>query len=161
MESVNSYAAEVDRLLAAAVSVFPADPPALIEVRHDSVVPATAPGGVSGLADAVSGAAGDYHSADARASGTSDRLHDVLEEVAAQLRRDAAAASDIRHTAAAGAQAIVGEGQAPHNLVLLVTEMDGRVAAMQEQIELTQQRLAAAAQGIQEQGAQLAVIRLP
>ncbi len=111
-------------------------------------------GGDSGLASAAGGeAAGRYRSDDARAVALSDALHSSVAEAVAHAQEANQSAKAISQTAATGARAVLAEGGTdPHNLVLLVSQMDERLAAMQEHIEQTRQRLQASAQRITAHG---------
>lgn len=158
MELVHSYVAEVDRLLAAAVSLFPTEHQ-LAELHHDPVPSVELPVGGGGMAAAAEEAAQHYRADDARAAGLSEALHDAVKQVSAQARQDSASAVAIRQTATTDAQAVASEGAAPHNLVLLVSQMDDRLRAMQEQIDRTRERFEVAAQRIQAHGAEIAAVR--
>lgn len=158
MELVHSYVAEVDRLLAAAVSLFPTEHQ-LAELRHDPVQAVDLPAGGGGMAAAAEEAAQHYRADDARAAGLSEALHDAVKQVSAQAQQDGAAALAIRQTATTDAHAVTSEGAAPHNLVLLVSQMDDRLRAMQEHIDGTRQRFEVAAQRIQTHGAEIAAVR--
>jgi hypothetical protein len=158
MEFADSYVVEVDRLLAAAASLFPTEQQ-LAELQQHPAPAADLPEGGSGLAAAAEQAAQSYRTDDARAASLSGGLHDVVRQVSAQAQQDGASALAIRQTASAGARAVVGEGSAPHNLVLLVSHMDDRLRAMQEQLDTTRARFETAAQQIQAHGADMAAIR--
>jgi hypothetical protein len=159
MDFAHSYVAEVDRVLAAAVSLFPAER-AAVEV-HRSPAPAGSdlPEGDSGLASGTGEAAGRYRSDDARAAALSDALRAAVQDAVAQAQEANESARAISQTAATGARAVLAEGAEPDNLVLLVSHMDDRLAAMQTHIEQTRQRLQVSAQKIEALGADMAATR--
>ena len=156
MEFAHRYAAEVDRVLAAAVSIFPTSVQGA-ELRRD-LAPADAdvPKGRSGLAAAAEEAAATYRTDDARATALSDALHGRVTDAAAHAQQGNDSARAIRQTASAGARAVIAEGGEPHHVVLLVSQMDDHLAAMQDQIGQTRQQLQAAAHGIAALGADMA-----
>jgi hypothetical protein len=158
MESADSYAAEVDRLLAAAVSLFPSEQQP-VELQRGAAPGVDLPDGVSGLVAAAEQATQGYHHDDARAAGLSDALHDAVKQASGQAQQAGAAALAIRQTALTEAQAVTAEGHDPHNLVLLVSQMDDRLRAMQDHIEHTREGFAAAAQRIEAHGVEMAAIR--
>lgn len=158
MELAHSYVAEVDRVLAAAVSLFPTEQQRA-QLLHDTAPAVDLPGGRGGLAEAAEEAAQLYRTDDARVAGLSDALSEAVKQVSAQAQQGGASALAIRQTAATGAQAVTAEGSAPHNLILLVSQMDDRLSAMQEQIDHTRQRFETAAQRIQAHGAEMSTIR--
>ncbi len=158
MEPADNYAAEVNRLLAAAVSLFPTEQQ-LVELQRDAAPAVDLPDGHSGLAAAAEQAAQSYRNDDARATGLSDALHDAVKQASDHAQEAGASALAIRHTAATEAQAVTSEGQDPHNLVLLVSQMDDRLRAMQEHIEQARQRFETAAQRIEAHGVEMAAIR--
>lgn len=159
MVSAHSYIAEVNRILSAAVSLFPAEN-STVELRRD---PAPAggelPEGDSGLASAAEEAAGRYRSDDARATALSEALHGAVNDAATHARQANESARSISQAAATSARAVLAEGPEPHNLVLLVKQMNGRLAAMQEHVDQTRQELQAAAQKIQAHGAEMTATR--
>ena len=79
-----------------------------------------------------------------------------MTEAITQARQACESARAISHTAATGARAVLAEGADPHNLVLLVSQMDDRLAAMQDHIRVTRQRLDASAQKIAAHQAEIA-----
>lgn len=158
MEPADSYTAEVNRLLAAAVSLFPSEQQP-VELQRGGAPGVDLPDGVSGLAAAAEQAAQGYHNDDARAAGLSDALHDAVKQASDQAQQACAAALAIRQTALTEAQAVTAEGDDPHNLVLLVSQMDDRLRAMQDHIEDTREGFVAAAQRIEAHGVEMAAIR--
>lgn len=146
--AAQSYVAQVDRTLAAAVSLFPAESHGSELQRSPAPATAGFPEGDSGLAAAAGEAAVRYRRDDARATALSDALHSSVTEAVTHARQGNESARAISHTAATGARAVLAEGTDPHNLVLLVSQMDDRLAAMQEHIERTRQRLSGSAQKI-------------
>lgn len=157
MEFAHGYVAEVDRILAAAVSIFPGSA-AVADLRQEPApIGRDLPDGSSGLAAAAEGAAARYRSEDARATALNDALHSEVAEAAAHAQQANDSARAIRHTATTSARAVIAEGDEPHNMVLLVSQMDDRLAAMQEHIALTRQRLEASAQKIAAHGAEMAL----
>ena len=159
MDFAHGYVAQVDRILAAAASLFPAEGRTADLQRDSAPAVGDLPEGVSGLTAAAEEAADRYRSDDARASALSDALHSAVKEAAAHARQANESARTISQSAATGARAVLAEGTEPHNLVLLVSQMDDRLAAMQEHIDQTRQRLLAAAQKIQSHGAEMAATR--
>ncbi|KDE97200.1 hypothetical protein Y900_028430 [Mycolicibacterium aromaticivorans JS19b1 = JCM 16368] len=153
--AAQSYVAQVDRILAAAVSLFPAESHSGELQRSAAPSGGDLPDGDSGLASAAGEAAGRYRSDDARAVALSDALHSSVAEAVAHAQEANQSAKAISQTAATGARAVLAEGTDPHNLVLLVSQMDERLAAMQEHIEQTRQRLQASAQRITAHGADM------
>ncbi|MGY4646656.1 hypothetical protein [Mycobacterium sp. URHB0021] len=159
MELAHGYVAEVDRILAAAVSLFPAEHQGLELRRDPAPTGADIPDGRSGLAAAAEEAAARYRSDDARATALSDALHSEVRDAVTHAQQANDSARAIRHTATTGARAVIAEGGEPHNMVLLVSQMDDRLAAMQDHIGQTRQRLLAAAQKIQAHGAEMTATR--
>lgn len=159
MDFAHSYVAEVDRVLAAAVSLFPAEPAAVELPRSPAPAGGDLPEGDSGLASGAGEAAGRYRSDDARAAALNDALRSAFQEAVAQAQEANESAWAISQTAATRARSVLAEGTEPHNLVLLVSQMDGRLAAMQSHIEQTRQRLQVSAQKIQALGADMAATR--
>ncbi|WP_036424913.1 hypothetical protein [Mycolicibacterium vinylchloridicum] len=153
--AAQSYVAQVDRILAAAVSLFPAQSDSGELQRSAAPSGGDLPEGDSGLASAAGEAAARYRSNDARAVALSDALHGSVAEAVRHAQEANESAKAISHTAATGARAVLAEGPDPHNLVLLVSQMDDRLAAMQEHIEQTRQRLQASAQKITAHGADM------
>ena len=159
MEFAHGYVAAVDRILAAAVSIFPADPQSA-EVKGDpAALGADVPEGRSGLAAAAEEAASRYRHDDARAAALNDALHSEVIDAVSHAHQAIDAARTIRKTATTSARAVIAEGGEPHNMVLLVSQMDDRLAAMQDQIGQTRERLQAAAQRIETHGAEMAATR--
>ena len=120
MEPADSYAAEVNRLLAAAVSLFPTEQQP-VELQRPAAPTVDLPDGGSGLATAAEQAAQGYRDDDARAAGLSEALYGAVKQASDQAQQAGASALAIRQTAATEAQAVTAEGQDPHNLVLLVS----------------------------------------
>lgn len=158
MEPADSYAAEVNRLLAAAVSLFPTEQQP-VELQRPVAPAVDLPDGGSGLAAAAEQAAQGYRNDDARAAGLSEALHDAVKQASDQAQQAGESALAIQQTAATEAQAATSEGQDPRNLVLLVSQMDDRLRAMQEHIEHTRQGFETAAQRIEAHGLDMAAIR--
>jgi hypothetical protein len=148
MDAAQSYVAQVDRILAAAVSLFPAEEHGADLQRNPAPMGGDVPDGDSGLAAATGEASSRYRRDDARAVALSDALHSTVTEAVTHARQASASARAISHTAATSARAVLAEGSEPHNLVLLVSRMDDRLAAMQDQIAQTRQRLQVSAQKI-------------
>lgn len=159
MDFAHSYVAQVDRILAAAVSLFPAESHAAELQRSTAPAGGDLPEGGSGLAAAAGEAAGRYRSDDARAAALSDALHSSVMEAVTHVRQANESARAISQTAATGARAVLAEGSDPRNLVLLVSQMDARLAAMQDHIQQTRQRLQASAQKIRAHGAEMTATR--
>jgi hypothetical protein len=159
MDFAHGYVGQVDRILAAAVSLFPAENQTADLQRAPAPAGGDVPESGSGLASAAEEAAGRYRSDDARASALSDALDSAVKEAAAHARQANESARTISQAATTGGRAVLAEGTEPHNLVLLVSQMDDRLAAMQEHIDQTRQRLLAAAQKIQSHGAEMAATR--
>ena len=158
MEPADSYAAEVNRLLAAAVSLFPTEQHP-VELQRPAAPTVDLPDGGSGLATAAEQAAQGYRDDDVRAAGLSEALYGAVKQASDQAQQAGASAMAIRRTAATEAQAVTAEGQDPHKLVLLVSRMDDRLRAMQEHIEHTREGFAASAQRIEAHGVEMAAIR--
>ena len=156
----DNYVAQVDRILATAVSLFPdrASTPAALSAPA-GVAGGGVPEGASGMAAAAEDAAARYRSDDARAAALSDAFQEAVRDAAAIATRAGETARGIAR--AAGAQAIValGERPEPHDLTQLVRKMDGRLAAMQEHIRHTRQQLEVSAQQITARGAEMAALR--
>ena len=111
------------------------------------------------MAAAAEQAATNYRSDDARATALSEQLHGEVRDAAAHAQQANDSARAIRQTATTSARAVIAEGGEPHNMVLLVSQMDERLAAMQDQIGHTRQRLQSATQKIQAHGADMAAVR--
>jgi hypothetical protein len=148
MDAAQSYVAQVDRILAAAVSLFPAEEHGADLQRNPAPMGGDLPDGDSGLAAAAGEASSRYRRDDSRAVALSDALHSTVTEAVTHARQASESARAISHTAATSALAVLAEGSEPHNLVLLVSRMDDRLAAMQDQIAQTRQRLQVSAQKI-------------
>ncbi|KKE98394.1 hypothetical protein WN67_29495 [Mycolicibacterium obuense] len=156
----NSYVAQVDRILAAAVSLFPdqnsapATEPAEARAAGEEI-----PEGGSGLAAAAEDAAARYRSDDARAAALSDAFREAVRDAATIATRAGETAQGIARAACAQAEVALGERPEPHNLTQLVRQMDGRLAAMQEHIRYTRQQLEVSAQQINAHAAEMAALR--
>ena len=154
--AAQSYVAQVDRILAAAVALFPDAAHRAGLQRDPAPAVAALPDGDSGLAVATGEASSRYRSDDARAVALSDALHSSVAEAITHAQQANESARAISQTAATGARAVLSEGTDPHNLVLLVSQMDDRLAAMQDHIKVTRERLAASAQKIAAHQAEIA-----
>ena len=156
MDAAQSYVAQVDRILAAAVSLFPAETHGAELQRDPAPAGRDLPDGDSGLATATGEASDRYRRDDARAVALSDALHSSVAEAVTHARQANESARAIAQTAATGARAVLAEGSDPHNLVLLVSQMDDRLAAMQDHIKQTRERLHVSAQKIAAHQAEIA-----
>ena len=154
--AAQSYVAQLDRILAAAASLFPAESHDAELQRSSAPTGGALPDGESGLAAAAGEASTRYRRDDARAVALSDALHSSVMEAVTHAREANVSARAISQTAATGARAVLAEGTDPHNLVLLVSQMDDRLAAMQEHIEQSRQRLPESAQKIAAHRAEMA-----
>lgn len=157
----DSYVAQVDRILAAAVSLFPdrASTPAALSAPAAVAGGRDVPEGASGMAAAAEDAAARYRSDDARAAALSDAFREAVRDAATVATRAGETAQGIARAAGAQATVALGEGPEPHNLTQLVRQMDGRLAAMQEHIRHTRQQLEASAQQITAHAAEMAALR--
>lgn len=155
-----SYVAQVDSILAAAVSLFPdrTSTPAA-ELAAARVAGGDVPEGGSGLAAAAEDAAARYRSDDGRAAAVSDAFREAVRDAAAVAARAGETAHGIAQAAGAQAAAALGEGSEPHNLTQLVRQMDRRLAAMQEHIRHTREQLEASAQQITAHAAEMGTLR--
>jgi hypothetical protein len=161
MDVAHGYVAQVDRILTAAVSLFPAHTPTADVRRATAPTGGDIPEGGSRLAAATEEATGRYRSGDARAAALCDAVHEAVTEAAAHASRASESARTIAQAAGTRARAVLAEGSEPHNLVLLVRQMDSRLAAMQEHIDQTRQKMHASAQKIGVHAAEMAATRRP
>ena len=141
--------------MAAAVSLFPVESHSAELKRSPAPMGGILPEGDSGLAAAAGEASGRYRRDDALAVALSDALHDSVKEAITHAHQANESARAISQTAAVGARAVLAEGPDAHNLVLLVSQMDDRLAAMQQHIALTRQRLQGSAQKIAAHAAEI------
>jgi hypothetical protein len=156
MDAAQSYVAQVDRILTAAVSLFPAEEHGADLQRDPAPAGRDLPDGDSGLAASAGEASSRYLRHDARAVALNDALHSSVAEAITQAQQANESARAISQTAASGARAVLAEGADPHNLVLLVSQMDDRLAAMQDHIKQTRQGLHVSAQKIAAHQAEIA-----
>ena len=135
MDDAATYAAEVERILAAACAMFPTErgtPPSPAGVLP---TPVRSPGGPSELSSAADEAARAYHADQAKSARTVtgiDRVNAQARSIAAG-GRDAAAA--VRHAASTNSAAVMPIADTPEGVVLLVSTLDEYMAAMQIQID--------------------------
>jgi hypothetical protein len=154
MDLVRSYAKQVDRVLAAACTLFPGAE--VIAQLEDAPAPTVIPPeGRGGLAAGAHSAASSYRTKNARAGAVTADLRGAAGEAAAAARQGAQAAAAIRQTAATDAVAITAATHSPEGVVLLVARMDERLAAMQDQISATRSRLESAAERVASHGQEL------
>ncbi len=110
MDATQSYVAQVDRILAAAVSLFPAEAHGAELQRDPAPAGGDLPDGDSGLAAATGAASDRYRRDDARAVALSDALYSSVTEAFTHARQARESARAIAQTAATGARAVLAEG---------------------------------------------------
>jgi hypothetical protein len=161
MSGVNGYLRQVDQLLSASCGLFPngAGAPSLAGGAEPPYPPPPPESG--GLGGALEGAAAGYRQADARIAALNDALAQAMNEAAAEAQRGRDAAMAIRGSARSQAAAIAPATEEPDGLGLLVSSMDERLAAMQDQLRASRARLLQAAGQIRRSTQELAQVRPP
>ena len=159
MDEVGGYLAHTDRVLAAALALFP----------DGERVPGTglggqwpqplAPEGASGLAGATERAAAGYRQAGARIAELTAAIDAAATAAVEDGQRARAVAAGIRETARTRAAGITPETDTPEGLVLLVQSMDERLASMQQHIAAVREQMRANAERIRQQSVELAAVR--
>ena len=159
MDEVGGYLAHTDRVLAAALAVFPdGEPVPAAGLAGEWPQPAP-PEGASGLAGATERAAAGYQKAGARIAALTSAVDVAANAAAEDGQRARAAAVGIRETARTRAAGITPETDTLEGVTLLVTSMDERLAAMQQHIAAVREQMRANAERIREQAVELAAVR--
>ena len=159
MDDVGGYLAYTDRVLAAALAVFPdGEPVPRAGLGGDWPQPSP-PEGASALAGATEGAAAGYQRAGARIAALTSAIDEVATTAVEDGRRARAAAAGIRETARTRAAGITPETDTPEGMVLLVSSMDERLASMQQHIAAVREQMRGSAERIREQAVELAAVR--
>ena len=157
VDSVAGYTTQIDRLLAAACTLFPAGDAPVHGDAEASGSPQL-PEGRSGLGAAVGAAVDTHGHITARAIELHELIGQTMRAAAADARGAGTAAAGVRQAAHTAAAAINGATSAPDGTVLLVASMDERLAAMQGHIGDTRQRLGEAAARLAQHTAELAAL---
>lgn len=110
------------------------------------------------MAGAAEEAAAGYREASARVAALTDAIRDEASTAAVEGQQAGAAANGIRDTARSQAGAITPATHSPEGLALLVSTMDDRLAAMQNHLESTRERMRASAARIGQHSVELAAV---
>jgi len=160
MDEVGGYLEHTDRVLAAALAVFPDDgervPASGLAGQWPQPSP---PEGASALAGATEGTAAGYQKAGARIAALTAAIDESAATAVEDGHQARAAAAGIRETARTRAAGITPETDTPAGMVLLVSSMDERVSAMQQHIAAVREQMRAHAERIRQQAVELAAVR--
>lgn len=157
---VSGYVEQVDRLLAAACALFPADEPTPAPAMTAQWVQGqqSPPHGFSALASGAARAADEYGRAASRVVEATEATERVLATAAAQAGEAAATAVSIRDSARGQADAIMPAAQAPDGVDMLVSTMEERLAAMQQLVASTREQMRMAAEQLHRHAGQLGAV---
>lgn len=146
--SAQPYVAQVDRLLAAAASIFPDPAQRLEPIEVESPAVADIPGGGGRLSAAADEATTRYSNALTEANAVNNDIAETAAGAADAARRGSEALARIRDSARSQAAAIAPTDQPapPEALKALVETMDAKLQAAQDQIASTRGELEQAAQ---------------
>jgi hypothetical protein len=160
MDEVGGYLAHIDRVLAAALALFPDDGEPVRSSGLGGQWPQLSPPeGASALAGATEGAAAGYQKAGARIAALTAAIDESAATAVEDGRQARTAAAGIRETARTRAAGITPETDTPEGMVLLVSSMDERVSAMQQHIAAVREQMRAHAERIRQQAVELAAVR--
>src|SRR6476620_9223190 len=133
MDEVGGYLAHTDRVLAAALAVFPDDGEPVPSSGLGGQWPQRSPPeGASALDGATEGAAAGNQNARARIAALTAAIDESAATAVEDGQQAGAAAAGIRDTARTRAAGITPETDTPEGMVLLVSNMDERASAMQQ-----------------------------
>jgi hypothetical protein len=159
MDDVGGYQAHTDRVLAAALAVFPdGEPVPRAGLVGDWPQPSP-PQGAGGLGGRTEQAAAGYQRAGARIAALTSAIDEMATTVVEDGRQARAAAAAIRDTARTRAAGITPETDTPEGVVLLVTSMDERLASMQRHIAAVREQMRTSAERMRQQAVELAAVR--
>jgi hypothetical protein len=158
MSGVDAYVKQVDRLLAGARGLFPVEGSGVMDAVEEPAGTLRPPAEPSGLALTMAHAASGYHDVHSRAGDISAEVRAAA--TAARVSADEAGgtAAVIRQTAAVQAGAIRPEAGSPEAVVLLVRQMDERLAQMQDHIAASRAALSDAAKQVRAHGQNLTAL---
>ena len=160
MNEVGGYLAYTDRVLAAALAVFPDDGEPVPSAGLGGQWPQPSPPeGASALAGATEGAAAGYEKAGARIAALTAAIDESAATAVGDGQQARTTAAAIRETARTRAAGITPETDTPAGMVLLVSSMDERVSAMQQHIAAVREQMRAHAERIRQRAVELAAVR--
>jgi hypothetical protein len=159
MDDVGGYLAYTERVLAAALAVFPDGEPVSTAALGGQWPQPSPPEGASGLGGATERAAAGYQRAGGRIAELTAAIDAAATAAVDDGRRARAVAAGIRETARTRAAGISPETDAPEAMVLLVQSLDERLASMQQHISAVREQMRANAERIRQHGVELAAVR--
>jgi cell wall-associated NlpC family hydrolase len=133
--SVSAYITQVDRVLGAGQSLYGA-PTAPADIHSDTASLVPQPLG-SGLRTGVAGAADRYRQQSSAITALDADTAGAAADGNSHRQQGASASTEVRETARAQAAAIAPATGTPGAVKVLVSRMDERLAAMQQQLDTT------------------------